>query len=148
MILLRDKFYSEGINSVDDIVQALRSTARVTELYKSLDWLRNEKPELLENCCWNLTGSSEVNCPIDLSDCKLYKGQVIAIKNMNDQIQYFGIVNLGKNGPGDFVEDDLKEFERICELLKTKYKATWIDMPEATRDICDDVSSWVITFKL
>ena len=70
---------------------------------------------------------------------------VHAVENKNGELQYFMKINQGKNGNGDFVNDDMKSVIRILDALEEK-GATWRNVTDLKNDIVDDLSNWVITF--
>ena len=145
MVILRNKFYSEKVGSVENIVNALRTTAKSNEIMDSDKWLGNNEKDLFKETCWDLTENKNADCP-EINDCH-FLGKPIAINQLGeDTPQYFATICLGKNSSGDFIKDDLTEFKGICEKLKTKYYASWVSMTDAWRDICDDISYWGVTF--
>ena len=70
---------------------------------------------------------------------------IYAVENKNGELQYFMKINQGKNGNGDFVNDDMKSVIRILDALEEK-GATWRNVTDLKNDIVDDLSSWVIPF--
>lgn len=69
---------------------------------------------------------------------------VFAIRNTESH-QYFFLINEGKNGIGDFVDDDMKNVVKYLDSMK-EAGATWRTITDLKNDIVDDVSSWVVTF--
>lgn len=59
--------------------------------------------------------------------------------------QYYFMLHEGKNGSGDFVDDDLKNIVKYLDAMKES-GATWRSITDLKNDIVDDVSDWVITF--
>jgi hypothetical protein len=59
--------------------------------------------------------------------------------------QYFFLINEGKNGSGDFVDDDMKNVVKYLDEMK-EAGATWRTITDLVNDIVDDVSTWAITF--
>lgn len=71
---------------------------------------------------------------------------VFAIKAFG-KYQYYFKIHEGKNGNGDFVDDDLKNVVGYLDAMKDA-GATWRTITDLINDIVDDVSSWAITFKV
>ena len=69
---------------------------------------------------------------------------VFAIRN-NGHYQYFLLIHEGKNGNGDFVDDDMKNVVKYLDAMK-EAGATWRCVTDVSIDIPDDVSTWAITF--
>jgi len=59
--------------------------------------------------------------------------------------QYYFKIHEGKNGSGDFVDDDMKNVVKYLDAMK-KAGATWRTITDLQNDIVDDVSDWAITF--
>lgn len=72
--------------------------------------------------------------------------KVFAIKGAYKYQFYFSI-HEGKNGNGDFVDDDMKN---VVKYLGQMYNAgaTWRTITDLHNDIVDDASDWVITFTI
>ena len=69
---------------------------------------------------------------------------VYAIRT-NGKYQYFFQLDEGKNGSGDFVDDDMKNVIKCLDAMK-EAGADWRCVTDVVIDIPDDVSAWVITF--
>lgn len=69
---------------------------------------------------------------------------VFAIRN-GFGYQYYFRIHEGKNGNGDFVDNDLKNVVKYLDSMK-EAGATWRTITDLLNDIQDDVSNWVITF--
>lgn len=69
---------------------------------------------------------------------------VFAIRN-NGNYQYYFQIREGKNGNGDFVDDDMKNVVKYLDAMKDA-GAAWRCITDVAIDIPDDVSTWVITF--
>lgn len=61
--------------------------------------------------------------------------------------QFYFRVHEGKNGVGDFVDDDMKNVLGYLDKMK-EAGATWRTITDMRNDIPDDVSDWVITFTI
>lgn len=61
--------------------------------------------------------------------------------------QFYFLIKEGKNGVGDFVDDDMKNIVDYLDKLKES-GATWRCVTDVAIDIPDDVSTWVITFTI
>lgn len=61
--------------------------------------------------------------------------------------QFYFLIHEGKNGSGDFVDDDMKNVVSYLDSMK-EAGATWRTITDLKNDIVDDVSSWVITFTI
>lgn len=72
---------------------------------------------------------------------------IFCITNRIGDRQYFALLNEGSNGWGDFVDDDMKDVIRILDNLKEK-GAAWRSVTDLSNDIPDDLSSWVITWRM
>lgn len=59
--------------------------------------------------------------------------------------QYYFRIHEGKNGSGDFVDDDMKNVVKYLDAMKES-GTTWRTITDLKNDIADDVSDWVITF--
>lgn len=59
--------------------------------------------------------------------------------------QFYCLIKEGKNGSGDFVDDDMTNVLGYLNKLKEN-GATWRCVTDVSIDIPDDVSTWVITF--
>lgn len=72
--------------------------------------------------------------------------KVFAINGVHKYQFYFSI-HEGKNGSGDFVDDDMKN---VVKYLDQMYNAgaTWRTITDLHNDIVDDASDWVITFTI
>ena len=57
----------------------------------------------------------------------------------------FRITDEGKNGSGDFVDDDMKNVIKCLDVMK-EAGAGWRCVTDVVIDIPDDVSDWAITF--
>lgn len=120
-----------------DIIEKLRTTATLDEIYEATS----------SQGINNLTDK-----PIPEEDIEKLKemgmeDKTAVIENMNGERQYFHNINLGENGCGDFVDNDLKDLLEKLEYMKS-CGAKDVDMTEGRRDIIDDVSGWGITFTL
>ena len=69
---------------------------------------------------------------------------VFAIKAYG-KYQYYFRIHEGKNGSGDFVDDDMKNIIKYLDTMKES-GTTWRTITDLKNDIADDVSDWVITF--
>jgi len=63
----------------------------------------------------------------------------------NGKHQYYVYIHEGKNGCGDFVDDDMKSVVKYLDAMK-EAGATWRTVTDFINDIVDDTSNWVITF--
>ena len=59
--------------------------------------------------------------------------------------QYYFRIHEGKNGSGDFVDDDMKNVVKYLDEMK-EAGASWRTITDLANDIVDDVSTWAITF--
>lgn len=151
MLLVRNKSRYAEINNESDVKELLISSGKIKDIEDSLRWLKeNNEPDftLSSEKDIYILEEAPINKPImekamNSSNC----GDIIACPNINGETQYFTIIRLGKNGHGDFVNDDLTDITR--ELLKLKLRGiSWISMTNAERDILDDISYWGITFTI
>ena len=71
---------------------------------------------------------------------------IVRVKNNFGHIQYFVNIHEGKNGNGDFVNDDLTNI--YTALIKIKPYTKWLSFTDVDVDISDDVSTWGVTFML
>lgn len=78
---------------------------------------------------------------------KITYDTIFCITNRIGDRQYFALLNEGNNGWGDFVDDDMKDVIKILDTLKEK-GATWRSVTDLSNDIPDDLSSWVITWRM
>lgn len=78
---------------------------------------------------------------------KITYNTIFCITNRIGDRQYFALLNEGSNGCGDFVDDDMKDVIKILDTLKEK-GATWRSVTDLSNDIPDDLSSWVITWRM
>lgn len=151
MLLVRNKSRYVEINNESDVKELLVSSGKIKDIEDSLRWLKeNNEPDftLRSEKDIYILEEAPINKPIlekaiNSSKC----GDIIACPNISGETQYFTIIHLGKNGHGDFVNDDLTDITR--ELLKLKLRGiSWISMTNAERDILDDISYWGITFTI
>ncbi len=63
----------------------------------------------------------------------------------NGVYQYYFLLREGKNGNGDFVDDDVKNVVKYLDSMKDA-GALWRCVTDVSIDIPDDVSLWAITF--
>lgn len=61
--------------------------------------------------------------------------------------QFYFRIHEGKNGVGDFVDDDMKNVLGYLDKMK-EAGATWRTITDMRNDIPDDVSDWAITFTI
>jgi hypothetical protein len=80
----------------------------------------------------------------DLDDV-LYP-DIYCLNNMG-KYQFYCLIKEGKNGSGDFVDDDMTNVLGYLNKLKDN-GATWRCVTDVIIDIPDDVSTWVITFTI
>lgn len=76
---------------------------------------------------------------------KAHISDLILAINTPNGIQYFLGVFEGKNGSGDFVDDDMKTVIDFLDRLKEN-GVTWRSVTSLNNDIADDLSDWIITF--
>ena len=60
---------------------------------------------------------------------------------------YYFTVNRGRNGSGDFVNVDMKEISDIINIMRTHGASTATPL-DVFIDVTDDVSDWLIGFKI
>lgn len=73
------------------------------------------------------------------------KPKVVFAIRVNGKYQYYFRIHEGKNGSGDFVDDDMKNVVKYLDAMKES-GATWRTITDLKNDIVDDVSDWAITF--
>lgn len=72
---------------------------------------------------------------------------IYGIKNSKNDIQYFVLIPLGRNGgKHNFCEDYMKTLYEIYQILDKECK--WTSLTCSSSDICDDLYNFVITFIL
>jgi len=71
---------------------------------------------------------------------------IYCIRN-SGKYQFYCLIKEGKNGSGDFVDDDMTNVLGYLNKLKES-GATWRCVTDVSIDIPDDVSTWVITFTI
>ena len=71
---------------------------------------------------------------------------VFALRN-GETYQFYFRIHEGKNGSGDFVDDDMKNVVKYLDAIKES-GASWRSITDLQNDIIDDVSDWVITFTI
>lgn len=76
---------------------------------------------------------------------KAHISDIILAINTPNGIQYFLGAFEGKNGSGDFVDDDMKAVIGFLDRLKEN-GVTWRSVTSLNNDIADDLSDWIITF--
>ena len=67
--------------------------------------------------------------------------------NNSGKYQFYCLIKEGKNGSGDFVDDDMTNVLGYLNKLKEN-GATWRCVTDVFIDIPDDVSTWAITFTI
>jgi hypothetical protein len=73
------------------------------------------------------------------------KPKVVFAIRVGMKFQYYFRIKEGKNGTGDFVDDDMKNVVKYLDEMK-EAGATWRTITDLLNDIVDDVSDWAITF--
>lgn len=73
------------------------------------------------------------------------KPKVVFAIRARTKFQYYFRIKEGKNGTGDFVDDDMKNVVKCLDEMK-EAGATWRTITDLVNDILDDVSDWAITF--
>jgi hypothetical protein len=73
------------------------------------------------------------------------KPKVVFAIRVGIKFQYYFRIKEGKNGSGDFVDDDMKNVVKCLDEMK-EAGATWRTITDLENDIVDDVSDWAITF--
>lgn len=77
---------------------------------------------------------------------KVMKG-IYAIKNCLGDIQYFVMIQLGRNGgEHNFCNDYMKTLYEVYQILDEK--SEWTSMTDTSCDVCDDLYNFVVTFVL
>lgn len=79
------------------------------------------------------------------SENKAHISDLILAINTTNGVQYFLGMFEGKNGKGDFVDDDMKTIVGFLDRLKEN-GVTWRTVTSLNNDIADDLSDWIITF--
>lgn len=106
--------------------------------HKVVYFIDNETDELPEDDLNNIFNILNNENKAHISDL------ILAINTQNG-IQYFLGVFEGKNGSGDFVDDDMKAVIGFLDRLKEN-GVTWRSVTSLNNDIADDLSDWIITF--
>jgi hypothetical protein len=96
------------------------------------------------------------NYPDDETDEKLenalesfgYEGDVIFLKNDEDEYQVFGVFNNGTNGKEGCILNSMKDVTNRLEKLKSNENVKWCQILDTTIDNMDDVYAWYLTFTL
>jgi hypothetical protein len=73
------------------------------------------------------------------------KPNYVFAMRVGEKNQYYFKIKEGKNGCGDFVDDDMKNVVKYLDSMK-EAGATWRTITDLNNDIVDDISSWAITF--
>ena len=167
-----DETFKERINTAEKAKNLLRTRASVKDLYAISDSLEIKK--LTDNIPGSYMPTSEYTLYDDygfklyyfngekndfLSDEELLKvSKVINSYGKNKpkkvfamrvyyKYQFYFLINEGKNGSGDFVDDDMKNVVKYLDAMK-EAGATWRTVTDLNNDIVDDVSTWAITFTI
>lgn len=106
--------------------------------HKVVYFIDDETDELPEDDLNNIFSILNNENKVHISDL------ILAINTPNG-IQYFLGMFEGKNGSGDFVDDDMKTVVGFLDRLKEN-GVTWRSVTSLNNDIADDLSDWVITF--
>lgn len=106
--------------------------------HKVVYFIDNETDELPEDDLNNIFN-------ILNNENKAHISDIILAINTPNGIQYFLGVFEGKNGSGDFVDDDMKAVIGFLDRLKEN-GVTWRSVTSLNNDIADDLSDWIITF--
>ena len=166
-----DEVFKKRVNTAEEAKDLLRQRASVNDLYeitKSIDGRR-----FADNLPGSYIPSSEYTLYNDggfniyyfngeksdfLSDEEVLKVSKIinALENKPSKVfgfkavyksQFYFLIHEGKNGGGDFVDDDMKNVVKYLDAM-SKAGATWRTITDLHNDIVDDVSDWVITFTI
>jgi hypothetical protein len=167
-----DETFKERINTSEKAKNLLRTRASVKDLYDIINCLEPKK--LTDNIPGSYMPTSEYTLYDDygfklyyfngekndfLSDEELLKvSKVINSygKNKPNKVfamrvyykyQFYFLIKEGKNGSGDFVDDDMKNVVKYLDAMK-EAGATWRTVTDLNNDIVDDVSTWAITFTI
>ena len=167
-----DETFKERINTAEKAKNLLRTRASVKDLYAISDSLEIKK--LTDNIPGSYMPTSEYTLYDDygfklyyfngekndfLSDEELLKvSKVINSygKNKPNKVfamrvyykyQFYFLIKEGKNGSGDFIDDDMKNVVKYLDAMK-EAGATWRTVTDLNNDIVDDVSTWAITFTI
>lgn len=159
--------FKRRIKTADEVINLLRTSASVEDLYAIQDALLTVKGTLpskeyvsYDSAFGKIIQFKHNKNKLDiLSDeetlkvfkvvnaIKAKKSDIYCITNRNSEHQYFIMVHEGKNGNGDFVDDDMKNVVKYLDKLSAN-GATWRTVTDMVNDILDDVSVWVLTFKV
>ena len=158
--------FKHRIKTADEAINILQTSASVDELYAIQDALMTLKGTLTSKeyilyesemgRIVQFKHKTKIDILSDEETLKVFKsvksmkarhGDIYCITNIKGEHQYFVLVHEGKNGNGDFVDDDMKNVVKYLDNLKDN-GATWRSVTDMTNDILDDVSAWVLTFKV
>lgn len=167
-----DETFKERINTAEKAKNLLRTRASVKDLYDISNCLEIKK--LTDNIPGSYMPTSEYTLYDDygfklyyfngekndfLSDEELLRvSKVINSYSKNKpskvfamrvyyKYQFYFLIKEGKNGSGDFVDDDMKNVVKYLDAMK-EAGATWRTVTDLSNDIVDDVSTWAITFTI
>lgn len=166
-----DEAFKNNLNTGEEAKDLLRMRASVDDLFKIERAIDGRK--FSDNAPGSYMPSSEYTL-YDDNGFKLYyfngeKGdffsdeQVLKVSNIINSIdnkplkvfaikgvykyQFYFRIHEGKNGSGDFVDDDMKNIVKYLDQMRDA-GATWRTITDLSNDIVDDVSDWVITFTI
>lgn len=166
-----DEAFKNNLNTAEEAKDLLRMRASVDDLFKIERAIDGRK--FSDNAPGSYMPSSEYTL-YDDNGFKLYyfngeKGdflsdeQVLKVSNVINSIdnkplkvfaikgvykyQFYFRIHEGKNGSGDFVDDDMKNIVKYLDQMRDA-GATWRTITDLSNDIVDDVSDWVITFTI
>ena len=166
-----DEAFKNNLNTAEEAKDLLKMRASVDDLFKIERAIDGRK--FSDNAPGSYMPSSEYTL-YDDNGFKLYyfngeKGdflsdeQVLKVSNVINSIdnkplkvfaikgvykyQFYFRIHEGKNGSGDFVDDDMKNVVKYLDQMRDA-GATWRTITDLSNDIVDDVSDWVITFTI
>lgn len=158
-----------AIKSKEEVVEMLSTTASAEDFMKILNALHNKVLPTIEEgvdyktyyqenkyghrVVYFIDNETDELPEEDLNNIfnilnnenKAHISDLILAINTPNGIQYFLGVFEGKNGSGDFVDDDMKTVIDFLDRLKEN-GVTWRSVTSLNNDIADDLSDWIITF--
>lgn len=164
-----EEVFKSRINTAEEVENILRTSASVENLLKIEDAVRgtyfangkinsympNNEYVLVDDYGFKLYYFNGVKNDFILDEELLKVSNVINSMenkpkyvfsiNVSGKRQYYFKISEGKNGSGDFVDDDMKNVVKYLNAMKES-GATWRTITDLVNDIPDDVSDWAITF--
>lgn len=140
---------------MEEIIKNLLEKGCVRDIQNAIEYVKNNEitPTItLENGTKVYDLIDGVESTITIAEINKLKnllgiGYIFVIKKEDGTKQVFFYVVLGRNGGGDFIKNDMRDFANF--ILKDVSKSFQIyNVTSMEHDILDDISYWGVTINL